>query len=359
MQINQLEVTNIRNLERLSIKPSDKINFFIGNNGSGKTSLLESISLITSSRSFRTARLSNIQHSGTDGFLIFARIETDGIEYSVGYQKNGKDRKIKLNHQFINRSSELVKLFPIITFTPESLNLLTDNSKIRRAYIDRLLFHVKHEYQFHHKNHERALRQRNSQIRSERVDLISKWDEVLAHHGEWITAARVEIVNELTLIIQKVIKRLSVDKFDGIELKMSYGWDHNKNLQQALKDSCSHDIKAGYTTIGIQRADFSIRQNGRSIREIYSRGELKLLAFVLHLTQIIFLNRRLSSGSILLIDDLFSELDFEKVDKLFTTIRHFNFQTFITSTDEELIKRFKKNSDKLFHVKHGNVKEVL
>ncbi len=359
MQIKHLEVNNIRNFEKLSLSPSPGFNFIFGNNGSGKTSILEMISMITTTRSFRTSRLSNIQKRGSDQFFLFSRIESEGIDHKVGYQKQNKIRRIKLNQTFITRSSELALLFPIIIFTPESLYLLTEGSKVRRSFLDRLLFHVKHDYSFHYKSYQRALRQRNGQLKSANTKLVSQWDGVLAKHGEWIAEQRKLVFTELNIVFNKVVERLNIIQFDSISFKINTGWDKELTLQDALHSSYEKDIHLGFTSVGIHRSDFQLYANNRSIKDIFSRGEMKLLSFVLHLSQLIYLGRILKSGSILLIDDLFAEIDKTNIEKLMKTLRHFKSQTFITSTDEVLLTNYHQEGDKVFHVEHGMVKEVL
>ena len=359
MQINYLEVANIRNFEKASIHPSPNINFIVGNNGSGKTSLLESISLITSTRSFRTSKTSIIQKKGEKSFFLFAKIVSEDIEHIVGYQKSVNERKIKLNQRYLSRSSELAKLFPVISFTPESLTLLTEGSKERRSFIDRTMFHVKHDYLFHQHSYKRCLVQRNTLLSQNNPKLLDQWDMQISIHGEWIAEKRAEVLTSLQSIVEQVINKLEIESFAKLTLSINRGWDKKLSLEEALKDSQQKDIKAGFTTVGTHRADIQIKQDGRLIKEIFSRGELKLLSFVLYLSQMIYLNKNIKTGTILLIDDLFAEVDKKNIDKLFKTIRHYNTQTFITTTDQSIINQYQQNEDKVFHVKHGTLKEVL
>jgi DNA replication and repair protein RecF len=175
----------------------------------------------------------------------------------------------------------------------------------------------------------------------------------------WIAKEREKIFSELNLVLLKVLERLGIEQFENLTFKINHGWDQTLSLLDSLISTCDKDIHLGYTSVGVHRADFHLHANNRSIRDIYSRGEMKLLSFALHLSQLIYLGRSLKSKSILLIDDLFAEIDKTNIDKLMTTLRHFNSQTFITTTDEALLNKYYLDGDKVFHVEHGKLKVVL
>lgn len=167
MFIDKLQISNIRNLNETVLHPSSTINFIKGSNGSGKSSLIEAISLITSARSFRTKKSSKIINSSRSSFTIFAKINSGLSHYSVGLKRENSANGflIRINQETIQKSSTLASYFPQITISPEQCDLIDGSPDRRRSFIDWSLFHVKHDYNKILSNYRKALSQRNNLLR--------------------------------------------------------------------------------------------------------------------------------------------------------------------------------------------------
>jgi len=363
MIIEKLQFSNIRNLERVTLHPSPSINFIVGSNGSGKSSFIEAISLITSARSFRTKKSSRIVSSNHSSFTLFAKITSGLSHYSVGINRDSElnQFKIRINQETIHKASTLASYFPQLTISPEQCDLIDGSPDRRRSFIDWSLFHVKHDYNELISNYRKSLSQRNSVLRKHNGSKLDHWDRVVCGYAEIIDNYRRELFSQ----IMEILKRDIASKFtielnlERLDIIYSSGWKRGSSLSQALVDSRAQDIDRGFTHQGPHRADFKISVGGIPIREILSRGEKKLLQILLTVAQLIHFRAQSESDPIILMDDIFAELDHHNIVLLFDLIRELELQLFVTATDLINIEKYIKPGEKLFHVKQGLITEMV
>lgn len=358
MYISRLEVRQLRNLTSVSISPCQGINIVEGLNASGKTSLLESIHLLCLARSFRTLRTSHIVQHGCESLTLFAEFSGEQ-HHRLGMQRFTDNRiEMRLNGNNLYSRAELANLVPLLLLTPESTQLLTGSPRGRRQYLDWMMFHVEPSFHSHWLNFQRTLKQRNSLLRSRRVmNTLQEWDRSLITFGEQIDLMRKTIFKELVKSIKAYLSLILPDQV--ISLHYKQGWRLGSDFSTALGDSLATDSKLGITSVGPHRCDLVFEIDRRPASEVLSRGQLKLFVVALHLAQMSLLTQQTGKQSIVLIDDLPAELDETHRRLLLKTVETHCHQAFITATDRTLVTHGKERSGKVFHVEHGNFKEVV
>jgi DNA replication and repair protein RecF len=348
MSISQLSLTNFRGLQSTTLDFHPQINFITGDNASGKTSLLESINVISQACSFRTHRLKQCISHADHQLLLFAKFES----YKVGLSKSNTKLNIKINSQAIAKRSDLVKKNPISIINSDSFNLLTGSPSLRRSFIDWCLFHVEHDYVVLYSQFKHALKQRNSILKSRRdLNTISYWDSYLIEPSIAIKNLRQKYSNTIASILKNDLSGL----LGEMDLSFEYeqGWRFDQELSDSLKESRGKDIKVGYTNIGIHRDNIKLMTKGLPVAQVLSRGQLKRLCVALQIIILGIVKKNTNKELILLVDDLGSELDLSSQKLILNLLIETGVQLFITNVDNTIPLSLKNKEFKMFHVEHG------
>jgi DNA replication and repair protein RecF len=353
--LNQLTITNLRNITELVIQPSSGINLIVGDNGSGKTTILEAIHLLSLGRSFRTRFLKNAVQFGHQKFQVIAKTTSDapvGLQFDITH-----GLQIRLNSQPLKRLSDLASQLPLQLIPANCHQFFEQGPRYRRQLLDWGLFHVEPSFNYQWQSYRKVVQQRNSALRQHKKDQeIQLWDTHLAEYGEKITNLRRK---QLELILEKfslIFPRLCPE-FTEVDFALQFksGWSKEQSLIEVLNTNLERDKKLGYTRSGSHAADWSFNINGTDPAEIFSRGQQKLFVLALSMAQAeITLNSAQHTRSILLIDDISSELDQHHQQIILNELAKLPVQSFISSTDYSLVKSLEiDKSATVFHVKHG------
>lgn len=361
MHISTLYIENLRNLSQVQLEQVSNINIVYGQNGSGKTSVLEAIYCLGYGRSFRTHQYKQIVQAERDAFTVFAKLKANkkgSQEHKVGFSRtrNGES-KIRVDGDTRNRFSELAQYTPVQLITPEGVSLVTDGPKARRQYMDWGLFHVEQEQYQHWVDYAKLLKQRNALLRTQKYqsDGGSYWDKELVKAGNCLTEARREYLKGLNSFLRDYTKRFLPEL--EFEFKLLPGWSERyENFEAALKDKLELDLKQGFTSVGPSKAEWQIKADGVDAKERLSRGQLKLLVAALRFVQGDHYKNATSKQCVYLVDDLPAELDYDNQLKLCAALENTQSQVFVTSIEKEnLLQHFKNAETRLFHVEHGTV----
>jgi len=350
--LTQLTVSNLRNITKLSLQPISGINLILGENGSGKTSVLEAIYLLAMGRSFRTRSLKNAIQFDQQQLQIFANTSSDtpvGLQYDTN---NGL--KIRLNRAPLKRLSELAMQLPL-QFVPANCHQFFEQGpRYRRQLLDWGLFHVEPSFNSHWQAYKKILQQRNSALRQHKPSSeIQLWDAHLAAHGEVITALRKQqlekVLEQFSVLFARLCPVYESAKFT---LKYRNGWVKGSTLKQALSGSLVRDQQLGYTRSGSHAADWSFKINDADPIEMFSRGQQKLFFLALCMVQARMAESSKQDRSILLLDDISSELDQRHQQYVMREMNSLPVQTFVTATALD----FQHNENiKMFHVERGRI----
>lgn len=359
MWLQKLDIRNVRNLVDVSLEPSPRLNIIAGHNGSGKTSLLESIYLISSGKSFRTHRFVNIPNRNEDGPMgVYTQLRSPPVRtIPLGLEYRDRKNTIKVEGKRLNKASELANYLPVVVIHQESQRVFTQSPKYRRAFLDWGVFHVEHNFIACWKRFSRSLKQRNAAL-SQRSGVVSHWDGELQRVATAIDSYRHRYLDRFVKLFDRYAKELLAT--EG-EIRVDYrrGWGENMTYQEALAASLTRDRQIGFTQKGPHRADIIFRINGTPLHEYVSRGQQKLLVYSLYIAQAALYSHLTGKNSIFLVDDLTAELDSRHVTRMLKLLYDLETQTFITTPDLSLIDALEYPKTKTFHVEHGQVTEVL
>ena len=354
MSLVKLEIAQFRNLSHVQIEPGSQINLIHGANGSGKSSLLEAIFVLGLGRSFRTQRGRRLVKEDESLATVFGETSS-GSRLGVSKQLTGTT-DARINGMTAPTLSSLAHHLPLQLFDPETLELVSGPSLPRRQLIDWGVFHVEPDFLEVWQRARRALKQRNSLLKSAKISIaeLSVWEQELALAALALHAFREQLMlrwlPELRVSLASVLphSELSVDYYPG--------WDVTQDYQSLLAESRGKDRERGFTLFGPQRADLKIRSHGIAAEERLSRGQLKLAACSVKLSLSDWLKQTLGLSPVLLFDDLASELDMEARSKVCSWAEQMSVQAFFTSIERtQLLGLWPEQSVKVFHVEQGCV----
>ena len=360
MPIVSLSVERFRNLEPLDAAFSPQLNIFSGENAAGKTSILESLYVLARARSFRTNNLDKAVRQGTDGFHLVARVQkAAGSEIPVGLSWRSGKMTAKINRTPVKRLSELACLFPVQWVGGNIHRLIEEGPVQRRQYLDWGLFHVKPGYIQVWKRYHKLLKQRNAALRASRsIDELNVWNSELAIAGTDLHNMRKPYVNELVGDVAQFMVDLSGSQ-DRPVIQYRKGWKSGVSLKEMLDSGLEKDRELGYTRAGPHRADLLFLVNDRPVIENYSRGQQKLFVIALQIAQAQLLKATHNENSLFLLDDLGAELDIANQQRVMKMLYQFEAQVFITSIQDIDVSDWEQQNIRRFHVKHGEVSNVV
>lgn len=376
MQITKLTVHHFRNLHTIELQPTS-CNVFLGQNGSGKTSLLESIYLLSRGKSFRHHQPKHYIEHGFACTTVFANLND---EQTVAISKEqDATTELRLNGQSLITQSPLAQLLPTLLLEPVNLAQLEHGSQVRREMLDWLLFHVEPSFHPNWLAYQRLLRQRNSLLKqtNNQVSLspiqqqeLLAWDYQLSHHAGKIHQLRLTTIEQWQPHFLAQVQKFLPQYADKLRLRYSPGFDTDLGLEATLANRLVSDIELGYTRMGCHRADINVvldlvhtdeaghtQKQTLLATDMLSRGEKKLLVMALRLSQLPLLNQ-VSKVPLVLVDDITAELDDNALILLLTGLKQVNSQLFITSLTQDIIDTVQEiwqNDIKVFHVEQGKV----
>ncbi len=354
MQLKSLKLHQFRNFPSLELSFCNKINYFFGDNGSGKTSILEAIHYLSTGHSFRTRLHEHvIQHEKAE-FSIYAQIERDEQIFSAGVSRSvdGKTR-YRLNNTDLASIVEITRLFPVQIITPDSRKIFILGPKQRRQFIDWGVFHVEHSYYAAWQELMRSLKQRNALLKMESRDAAQReiWDHAFLQAAGKVDVMRANYMQAFDAEIQPLLHLLLPD----FEIQLNYrrGWDSNRNLAEVLSRDWARDKILKFTQHGPQKADLELFANNKPVLDILSQGQQKLLLYALLIAQGILLFKKQQQACIFLIDDILAELDRSRFMLLLKLLNNIEAQIFLTSVEMSPLISNLQQEAKMFHVEHG------
>ena len=358
MILSQLELCQVRNLVEAKLTPSPGVNLVYGANASGKTSLLEAIHILSTSRSFRTVHILHIIQRDKDYLRVIGKVlDAKQNEISLGIERDRVSTQLRMAGEVVKTASRLASMLPVQIINPDVHKLLEQGPKYRRQFLDWGVFHVEQSFHSTWTEYNRILKQRNAALRSGMKPAdIQAWDKGLVENALKITQLRNNYIETILPTLKGYTKRLI-----GFEPEFIYsqGWQKDENLADKLNSSLETDMSLGYTRAGPHRADLIIKHDGLAAQASFSRGQQKLLVSAMRLAQITHLKQQTGQQTVLLVDDLAAELDEDKRARLLQLLKETGAQLFVTVTEAELVDVSAWEQVKMFHVEHGIIKEVV
>ncbi len=349
MPLAELRIQNLRCVESAALEFSPELNLISGENGAGKTSILEAIFLLGRGRSFRTRTNERLIRHGQTTLTVFGRTD-DMPPRQAGIEVSATDgTRARINGANAQSLLELSEVLPVQAIDPEIHKLVDQGPERRRRWLDWLVFHVEPSFAVHWARYNRALKQRNAALKAATSNL-EPWDTELVANGQAITDARQRALQRLVPLLEQ-----NFERFGGLDVSVGFttGWLAGTALQEALRAHLERDRKMGTTTTGPHRADVTLRRQHRAARETLSRGQQKLTAVAMIVSQLKLLQEEQGLRATLLLDDPAAELDEKNLQRLFDELASLRCQMIATSlTPETALFQAPKAT---FHVEQGRV----
>ncbi len=355
MLITGIRTYNFRNLEnmRLSIEHGQSI--FVGNNGQGKTNLLEAIYYGCYGSSFRSNKVQEIITHGEREAAVELFLDDNGEKHTI-LCKLGKQREILFDGNTLSDRKELLYLLPCIVFTHEDIYFVMGPPDAQRRYFDQTLVLYDPNLSDLLRSYKRILRQRNSAIKDDYLSLLPVYNTQLADLGITIQKERFRLVERFNTIFPKVYQSVSLLE-DPVTIDYNPSWPCSSDSDEIvafLENHRQRDIIMRTTTSGPHRDRFTFRYRGRDFSSYASMGQSRLMALVLKLTQCILLEDHRDVETLGLFDDVFLELDHDKRGRFLESIPNFR-QSFYTFLPEEKYFKDSKDDIGIFRVSQGRV----
>lgn len=358
MRLHCLRAEGVRNLQDVNLKPHPSFNLIVGPNGSGKTSLLEIVNVLSLGRSFRTRELQPVITYQAPRLVCYAEIFSQDKTFPLGIEKRvGEPLSLQAKGINMLSLSDYMGHLAVQVITPDSFHLLTTGPEIRRRFVDLGVFHVKHLFLTQSLRFKKLLKQRNAALKQQAPPMLLKAiDEGFISAAEQVSSMRAEYLNEYIPVFHEVLSHFLPDL--SFRCDYTQGWDSGAfNFAEALKKAMGQDLRYRSTTVGPHRADLKFSIEGFPAQQILSRGQQKLFVCALILAQSIYLSIKTKVKSVFLIDDLASELDKYNLARMVNWLLEKEHQIFVTSVEEEAWGELLQNNvaHKVFHVKHGRI----
>lgn len=359
MHLTRLDIAGLRRFERVTLAPGAGLNLLTGDNGAGKTSVLEALHLMAYGRSFRGRVRDGLIGTGVEAVEVFVEWREVAAERSrkAGLRHYGQAWEGRLDGAGITHLGDLCAALAVVTFEPGSHALVTGGGESRRRLLDWGLFHVEPGFLPFWRRYARALKQRNASLKCRARDSeVDAWDHELAEAGESITRARQRYVEQLQPHLQAAVADL-LPAAGGARLEFLPGWRRDElTLADALLLARERDRAAGFTSLGPHRADWRIDYADIPGREALSRGQAKLTALAILLAQAELHAGLRGEWPIVALDDLGSELDRAHQRRVVARLLASGAQVFITGTETPSAIRDMEAPVTLFHVEQGRIR---
>jgi len=351
--VRKLQVENLRNLARVEIEPHAVLNLFHGSNGAGKTSLLEALVVLSRGRSFRTTQAAELIGPQDSTFRVFALTEDrHGQLHRLGLERSGKRWRGRMDGADLSQLSQLTRSLPLVLMEPDSHLLVDGPPEVRRKYLDWGMFHVEQEFLSVWRRYSKALKQRNAALRGGQPAVLDAIDRILAGHGSRLTELRRAHSESVGRNIQTMLSALGAT-LQELSLEYQQGWSGGE-LHDVLRRNRERDADRGQTLSGPHRADLALVCGSAPARAVLSRGEQKILAAALLLTQAELL-ASLGEKPVILLDDLASEFDDLHYARVLERALATGAQVWVSGTR----KPAATPDCAMFHVEQGRVAKVV
>jgi|TARA_B100000902_G_scaffold44784_1_gene52375 DNA replication and repair protein RecF len=357
--LKKISIINYKNILDKEYELDPKINCFVGDNGVGKTNILDAVYHLSMGKSYFNVKNDQLINRGKDYMLVDGVFELNNKNESIVFSlKIGEKKVLKRNGKPYKKFSNHIGLIPVVLISPYDNDLINEGSSERRKFIDSIISQNDKEYLINLIAYTRVIQNRNKLLKQYNrsvdfdLDTIKVYDDQIYKLSEPIFKARNKFIKEFTPLVLEKYKHISDDKEKiSIEYKSDLINNHIENL---IKDSFQKDVILQYTSVGLHKDDFVFNIDENRIKRFGSQGQQKSFLIALKLAQFDYLKNETGNSPILLMDDIFDKLDLMRVKRIVEIVNSTNFgQLFLSDTDKERIEKVLSSlnlSSKIFEV---------
>ena len=343
LAIVRLAVRDLRNLEAIDVEPGPRFNVIHGDNGQGKTNLIESIYLVATSKSFRSNKTAEMVRRDATQASVRGAIDEDGMsrEQSVGLALERGMRTLRIDGVRPPSAAVFAARTPVVVFSPSSLTLSMGSSRERRALLDRVALYVDPTSFAELGSYQRALRERQRTLedRGVRAPDLEEWEELVVRHGLAVMRARESAARAVLDEAKPAFERIAARGLAFLGRYVATAPSDPAEYRAALASSRPRDLRRKSASVGPHRDDLVLELGGMSARTTASQGQHRALVLALKAAEVAVIGRARDVRPVLLLDDVSSELDADRTSALFGFLASQRGQVFLTTTRPELIPR--------------------
>jgi DNA replication and repair protein RecF len=341
MWLENISLLNFKNYEDLNLSFSPQINCLVGENGSGKTNLLDAIYYLSLTKSaFSSVEAQNIRHE-EQFFMVKGQFNKNEQKFTVQFSmQEGQKKQFKNNRIPYDKLSEHIGLFPVVLITPDDTDMIRGGSEIRRKFYDGIMSQISSDYLDHLLRYNHTLKQRNSLLKQFAEhnhydsDLLDSYSDQLLETGAFIHAFRSSFVRDFFPIFIDHYNNLSGQK-EVVNISYESDFDR-KHFKEDFYKNYRRDLMAQRTTLGIHKDDYVFEINGYPVKKYGSQGQQKSFVISLRLSQFDVIKAAIGVKPLLLLDDVFDKLDDFRIAKLSEMVAAQSFgQLFVTDARPE------------------------
>ncbi len=357
--LKNISIINYKNILDKEFKLDPKINCFVGNNGVGKTNILDAIYHLSMGKSYFNIKNDQIINKGKNYMLVDGVFELNGKKESIVCSlKLGEKKVLKRNAKPYKKFSNHIGLIPVVLISPYDNDLINEGSSERRKFIDSIISQNDKEYLTNLIAYTKVIQNRNKLLKEYNksvdfdLDTIRVYDDQIYKLSGPIFNARENFIKEFAPLVLEKYKQISDNKE---KISISYKSDLiNNNIQNLIEDSFQKDVILQFTSVGLHKDDFIFNIDNNRIKKFGSQGQQKSFLIALKLAQFDYLKNKTGNSPILLMDDIFDKLDLYRVKRIVEIVNSTNFgQLFLSDTDKERIERVLSSlnlSTKIFEI---------
>ena len=357
--LKKISIINYKNILDKEYELDPKINCFVGDNGVGKTNILDAVYHLSMGKSYFNVKNDQLINRGKDYMLVDGVFELNNKNESIVFSlKIGEKKVLKRNGKPYKKFSNHIGLIPVVLISPYDNDLINEGSSERRKFIDSIISQNDKEYLINLIAYTRVIQNRNKLLKQYNrsvdfdLDTIKVYDDQIYKLSEPIFKARDKFIKEFTPLVLEKYKHISDDKE---KISIEYKSDLiNNNVENLIKDSFQKDVILQYTSVGLHKDDFVFNIDENRIKRFGSQGQQKSFLIALKLAQFDYLKNETGNSPILLMDDVFDKLDLMRVKRIVEIVNSTNFgQLFLSDTDKERIEKVLSSlnlSSKIFEV---------
>lgn len=355
MLITKLSIADLRVIEQMVLEPSAGVNFIVGGNGAGKTSLLEAIYLAGRGRTFRHVSAGPMIRRGTEWTVVRVHLSEGGDDAAriLGVRRGKRTFDCRLDNSDVRKRSTLAEALPVQWVGSQPQQFLERGPELRRRFFDMGLFHVEHDYLRTYAELNRTLKQRNAALKSGDRDGVTAWSPPFSKAAIALDEQRRGFIADLMEATTRLLRTWDL----GFEITYRYrrGWRAESEISEELARKLDFDLANGFTSVGPQRAEIEVLSDGVVAEKTLSRGQQKMLVIALNLAMIDMMRERRRTAPVILVDDLGAELDLSNQRRILVAIAERGVQGFISAI--QLPDYEKPIAARVFHVEHGHLQE--
>lgn len=341
MRFERLWLKHFRNLATVELAPQAPTLVLRGQNGQGKTNVLEALYLCATGRSFRQGRTSDLLAHGQQQAACRAVFSRHGVRHDIQIQMSPKARSLRVDGRHMRLSTKLLDLVNIVAFFPDDLRIAKGAPEERRRFFDRAVANDQSHFADAALDYQRTLKSRNALLRAPTAPdrgVLAIYDQKLVQLGAILHRSRLQVLHQLLPIAQQHVSlmlknmALHIALQSGLSVDAIKAEDFAGSFADDLKRSYPRDRARGTTSVGPHRADLFCQLEGRDVRQFASQGQQRCVILGLKLAEVVALTQKLGTAPIVLLDDVSSELDTERTQHLFEVIKPLKSQVWISTT---------------------------